>query len=102
MCTQIHINKYIEHLNQITDAAVLIAGMMPMGLVVYVERRKRDTWQGLDISKPVQQVDDAIDKWQQDRKMDLQAYTEHSRMDQKKTRSAKLKPDTIVSRLWML
>ena len=36
------------------------------------------------------------------RKMDLQAHTNHKRMDQKETRSGELLPDTIVNWLWML
>ena len=36
-----------------TDAAVVIAGMMPLKLLVDVKGRKRDTRRGIDLSKPV-------------------------------------------------
>ena len=51
----------------ITVSTAVIKGMMPLGLVVDVERRKRDTRRGIDLSNPVQLVDDdAMEKWQQD------------------------------------
>ena len=34
--------------------------------VVDIKRRKRDTRRGIDLSNPVQLVDDAMEKWQQD------------------------------------
>ena len=49
-----------------TDAAVVIVGMMSLGLVVYVERRERDTRRGIDLSNPVQLSHDATEKWQHD------------------------------------
>ena len=49
-----------------TDAAVVIAGMMPLRLVVDIERRKHDSRRGTDLPNPVQIEDDAMDKWQQD------------------------------------
>ena len=45
-----------------TDASVVISGIMPLGLVVDVEKRKRGTRQGIDISNPVQLVEDAMEK----------------------------------------
>ena len=47
-----------------TDAAVVIAGIMPLKLIVDLERRKYDTRKGTTLSIPVQIVDDAIYKWQ--------------------------------------
>ena len=38
-------------------------GMMPLRLVVNVGRSKHDTRRGIDLSNPVQLVDDAVDKW---------------------------------------
>ena len=48
------------------DASVVIAWMMLLGLVVNVERRKRDTRRGIDLSKPIQLMYDATEKWQRD------------------------------------
>ena len=47
-------------------AAVVIAEMMPLRLVVDIERRKYDTRRGIDLSNPVQRVNDVMDKWQKD------------------------------------
>ena len=48
----------------LTDAALVIAGMVSLALIV--ERRKRNTRRGIDLSNPVQLVDDAMKKRQQD------------------------------------
>ena len=45
-----------------TDAAVVIAGMMPLGLVLDVERRKGNTRRGIDHSNPVQLLGRAMKK----------------------------------------
>ena len=45
-----------------TDAAVVTADMMSL---VDVKRKKRDIRRGVDLSNPVQLVNDATDKWQQ-------------------------------------
>ena len=45
-----------------TDAVVVIAGMMPLRLVVDIERRKHDSRRGTDLPNPVQIEDDAMDK----------------------------------------
>ena len=45
----------------LTDEAVMIAVMMPLGLVVDVERKKRDMGRGIDLSNPVQLADDAME-----------------------------------------
>ena len=45
---------------------MVIAGMMPLKLVADTEKRKHDTRRGIDLSNPVQIVDDAMDKWQED------------------------------------
>ena len=47
------------------DAAVVIAEMMPLKLVLDIERRKHNTWRGIDLSNPLQIVDDAMNKWKQ-------------------------------------
>ena len=43
-----------------TDAAVVIAGMMPLRLIVEVDRRKCDRMRGIDLSNPVKLVEDVI------------------------------------------
>ena len=90
-----------------TDAAVVIAGMMPLRLIVDIERRKHDSRRGTDLPKPVQIEDDAMDKWQQDwansnKGQFQQVHTEHRRMDQEKTRPGEHLPDTVVNGPWML
>ena len=42
------------------------AGTVPLRLVVGMERRKRETRRGIDLSNPIQLMEDAVDKWQQD------------------------------------
>ena len=49
-----------------TDAAVVIAGIMPLTLVVDIERKQYDTKGGEDLLKSVQIAEDDMDKWQQD------------------------------------
>ena len=46
-----------------TDAVVVIAGMMSLQLVVNVERRRRHTRRGTDLSNSVQLVEDAMEKY---------------------------------------
>ena len=49
-----------------TVAAVVLADIIPLKLVVDMGRMKRDTRGGIDLPKPVQILEDATDKWQQD------------------------------------
>ena len=42
------------------------AGMMTLKLVVDLKRRKHDTSRGINLPNPVQLVDNAMDRWQQD------------------------------------
>ena len=49
-----------------TDAAVVISGMIPVKLIVDIERRKHGTRRGIDLLNPIQIVDDAMAKCQQD------------------------------------
>ena len=66
---------------------------MPLKPAVDIERGKHDIRRAIELSNPVQLVEDAMQ-----REMDLQAHTEHRRMYQKKTRSGEFLPDTIVNR----
>ena len=43
-----------------TDAVVMIAALIPLRLVVNVERRKPDTRWVIDLSNPVQLLDDSM------------------------------------------
>ena len=43
----------------------MIAGMMTLWLVVDIKRRNHDTRRDIDLSNPVQLVDNAMEKWQQ-------------------------------------
>ena len=47
-----------------TEMAMVIAGMMPLKLVVDLERRNHNTKRGTDPSNPFQIVDNAMDNWQ--------------------------------------
>ena len=76
-----------------TDAAAVIALMMPSRPEVDVKRRKHDTRKGIKLSNPVQLMEDSKDKWQQDRdNKGRWTHTKYRRMNQKKTRSGKLLP----------
>ena len=77
-------------------------GMMPLGLVVDVEKRKRDTKRGIfrtlfNCSK----MTAGLGRFLQG-KMDLQARTEFRRMDQKEIWSGEVLPDTVINEPWML
>ena len=69
-----------------TDAAVVIAGMMPLGLVVeYAMEKWQQNW-----------VNSYKGRWT------YRLIPSISRMDQKETQSGELLPDTVVNRPWMI
>ena len=68
--------------------------VMPLKLVVNVDRRR-----GTHLSKPVQLIDDAMDRWQCDWSNSTKVrhpltHTEHRRLDQLETRLG----DTVANR----
>ena len=77
------------------DATVVIAGMLPLGLVVDLERKKSNTRQGADLLNPVQLVDETMEKWQQDWTNSCKGrWTYRARLDE-------LLPDTVVNGPWI-
>ena len=58
--------RVISTLLTSTDAVMVIAGMVPLKLVIDIERRKHDKRKRTDLLNPVQIAEDAMDKWHQD------------------------------------
>ena len=85
---------------------MVIAKMMPLKLLVDIEKANHDTRRGIDLSNPAQIVDVAMDKWQQDgsnsnkRRWSYRLKPSTGEGTKRKSRADELLPDTDVNRPW--